>query len=328
MKILVTGADGLLGSNTVRALLDKKHEIRIFVQPGRQQKTLEGLALERFEGDLLDQSEVIKAAQGCDAIIHIAANTSVWPSRSEIVNKVNIDGTINIIAAAKNANVKRLICVGTASSFTWGTKEKPGDETSPYASGIYGVDYMDSKYKATQIILEEVKKGLPAIVVCPTFMFGPYDSMPSSGAMIVAVYQKKVPGYSPGGKNYIYVKDVAAGIVNALTMGRIGECYIFGNENLSYKDAFEKISKTIGVKFSGRSIPGFVIKLYGFFCELFAKITGTKPTLSYPLARLSCDNHYFSSVKAVKELNLPQTPIEIGIKEAFDWLKENGYLDK
>src|SRR4051812_45299430 len=99
MKILVTGADGLLGSNVVRILLEKGHSVRIFAQPFRQQKTLAGLNNERVEGDLLNPTEVINAAKNCDSIIHIAANTSVWPSRSEIVNKVNIDGTKNIIEA-------------------------------------------------------------------------------------------------------------------------------------------------------------------------------------------------------------------------------------
>lgn len=329
MKILVTGADGLLGSNVVRLLVEEKHQVLAFVHHIRHaHQTLHGVVMERVLGDLLIEKEVVDAAKGCDMVIHIAASTSVWPSRSEIVNKVNINGTKNVIEACKQNHIKRLICVGSASSFGFGTKENPGVETNPYESGKYGVDYMDSKYKAMQLVLEEAKKGLPALVVCPTFMFGAYDSIPSSGAMIVAVYRGEVPGYSPGGKNYVFVKDVSRAIVNALTMGQIGECYILGHENLSYKDAFEKIANTIGVKAPTLPMPGFIIKSYGFMGGLFATLTKTRPKLSYPLARLACENHYFSSAKAIKELQLPQTPIEVGIKEAFDWLKDNGYLDK
>lgn len=326
MKILVTGADGLLGSNAVRILLDRGHELRIFAQPFRQQKTLEGLRLERVEGDLLNKEEVIKAARGCEAIIHIAANTSVWPSRSEIVNKVNIDGTRNIIESAKANQVKRLVYVGTANSFGYGTKEHPGVETNPYVADKYGLDYMDSKYKAQVLVLNAVKEGLPAIVVNPTFMFGPYDSMPSSGAMILAVYNKMVPGYSPGGKNYICVKDSATGLVNALTMGRIGECYILGHENLSFREAFKKIGDTIGVPVPDRKMPAFAVKGFGLINSGLAKLMKKNPGVSYELAAIACDGHYYSSAKAVKELALPQTPIEVGIKEAFEWLKENGYL--
>jgi dihydroflavonol-4-reductase len=327
MKILVTGADGLLGSNLVRELLRREHIVKAFVQPGRQQKTLDGLPIEKFSGNLLNTTEVETAAHDCEAIIHCAASTSVWPTRSELINKVNIEGTQNVISAVKKNNIQRLIYVGTANSFGFGTKANPGVEGNPYRSATYGLDYMDSKYKAQQLILKDVKEnGLPAVIVNPTFMFGPYDSTPSSGAMIVALYKGKVPGYTTGGRNYLCAKDAAVAIANALTHGRVGECYILGNQNLSYHEAFGKIASTIGVKPPNVPIPSLFAKLYGAIGSLIGKITGKAPAISYPLARIACDEHYFNPAKAVKELALPQTPVEVGIKECFDWLKENGYL--
>ena len=327
MKILVTGADGLLGSNLVRELLSRGHAIRAFVQPGRQQKTLEGLTIDKFPGNLLNPDEVVQAAEGCDAIIHCAASTAVWPIRSEIINQVNIEGTKNIITAVYKNKIARLIYVGTANSFGFGSKEQPGVEGNPYKSAMYGLDYMDSKYKAMQVVLEEVKKNsLPAVVVNPTFMFGPYDSTPSSGAMIVALYKGKVPGYTKGGRNYLCAKDAAVAIANALTKGRVGECYILGNENLSYNEIFTKIANTIGVKSPSLPIPSVFATLYGRIGSLMGNLTGKAPAISYPLARISADEHYYSPAKARTELGLPQTPVETGIRESFDWLKENGYL--
>jgi len=220
-----------------------------------------------------------------------------------------------------------LIYVGTANSFGFGSKEIPGVEGNPYKSATYGLDYMDSKYKAMQVVLSEVKENsLPAVVVNPTFMFGPYDSTPSSGAMIVALYKGKVPGYTRGGRNYLCAKDAAVAIANALTQGRVGECYILGNENLSYKEIFTKISTTIGVKAPSLAIPAGFAKLYGHIGSLVGKISGKAPAVSYPLSRIACDEHYYSPAKARKELGLPQTPVETGIKESFEWLKSNGYL--
>jgi len=329
MKILVTGADGLLGSNLVRELLQQGHQVKAFVQPGRQQKTLAGLAIEKFSGDLLNASDVIMAVEDCQAIIHAAAHTGVWPTRSEVINRVNLESTKNILAAAKHAGVQKLIYVGTANSFGFGSKQQPGVEGNPYRSAAYQLDYMDSKYKAQQLVLKEAKENsLPAVIVNPTFMFGPYDSTPSSGAMILALYKGKVPGYSVGGRNYICAKDAARGIANALTMGRNGECYILGNENLSYNEAFTKISTTIGVKPPSNRIPPWVAKVYGKVSSIAANITGKAPAVSYPLALISCHEHYYSPAKAVKELQLPQTPVEQGIRESFEWLKENGYLEK
>ena len=327
MKILVTGADGFLGSNLVRVLINHGHDVRAFVQPGRQQKTLDGLNIERFNGDILNSEEVIKSAEGCDAVIHCAASTSMWPARSAIVNKINIDGTKNIIHAVLHNKVQRMIYVGTANSFGFGSKENTGVEDNPYKSYIYGLDYMDSKNKTQQMILKEAKENsLPAVIVNPTFMFGPYDSNPSSGAMIMALYNGKVPGYTCGGRNYIYVKDACVGIVNALTKGRIGECYILGNENLSYKEAFGKIASTIGVMPPSLYIPSLFAKLYGRAGTIIGNVSGQTPVISYPLACIAFDEHYFSAAKAVKELELPQTPVETGFIECFEWLKENGYL--
>ncbi len=326
MKIFLTGGDGLLGSNLVRELLKNGHELKVLVQPGRQTVTLDGLKIERIEGDLLDIDSLTKAAEDAEAIYHVAASTSIWPSRNEIVNKVNIEGTQNIIALAKKLNVKKLVYVGTANSFSFGTKENPGVEGTAYIASKYGLDYMDSKFKAHQLIDEAVKDGVPAVVVNPTFMLGPYDSMPSSGAMVLAVYKQEVPGFAPGGRNYICVKDAAIGIANALEKGRIGESYIIGNKNLSYKEAFTLMAKTLNVKAPKIAMPKAAVLGYGKVSMWIYKLTGKKPVVSYPMAKIACDTHYFSAAKAVKELGLPQSPIEEGIKECFDWLDRNGYI--
>jgi dihydroflavonol-4-reductase len=329
MKILLTGADGFLGSNITRELLAQGYEVRTFIIPGHKALTLAGLPIERFEGNLLNAQDVMKAVEGCDAVIHAAASTSVWPTRNEHVKKVNIEGTRNIIRAVIENKIQRLVYVSTASSFGFGSKENPGDETRPYLSGKYGLDYVDSKYEAQQLVLKAVaEEKLPAVIVNPCFMFGPYDSVPSSGAMIVAVCKGKVPGYSTGGRNYIYVKDVAKGVANALKKGRIGECYILGNKNLTYQEIFKTIAETTGSKIPTVRIPPLLTKLYGSLTTMTGKISGKAPTLNYSLALIACDEHYYSPAKAVRELDLPQTPIEVALKEAYEWLKANHYLDK
>lgn len=326
MKIFVTGGDGFLGSNLVRVLLEKGHELRILVQPGRTTNTLNGLDLEFAEGDLLNFESLKAASKDAEAIFHIAASTSIWPSRSKIINKINIDGTRNILHLAKKLNVKKLVHVGTANTFSFGTLKYPGVEDTPYLGRQYGLDYMDSKWEAHQWVMKAVSDGIQAVVVNPTFMLGAYDSAPSSGAMILAVNSQKLPGYAPGGRNYICVKDAAVGIANALEKGRVGESYIIGNENLSYKEAFGKMAAVLGVNPPKRSIPVWGLLAYGRIGSFMAGITGKKPTVSYPMAKIACDTHYFTAAKAVRELGLPQSPIEEGISESFNWLKSNGYI--
>lgn len=318
----------MLGSNLVRELLDNGHDLRILVQADRKTNTLEGLKLEKVVGDLLDYDSLKSAAGHVDAIFHLAASTSLWPSKCKTVRRVNIEGTNNILRLAEELKVKKLIYVGTANTFSFGSKESPGVENTSYTGRKYGLSYMDSKWEAHQLVLEAVQKGVPAVIVNPTFMIGAYDSVPNSGAMIIAIYEQKLPGYAPGGRNYICAKDAAVGISNALEKGKVGDSYIIGNENLTYREAFGKIASELNLKPPKQKLPKLGILAYGRFGSLVGNITNKKPVISYPMAKIACDGHYFSSEKAVRELNLPQTPIEEGIQESFNWLKSNGYITK
>lgn len=329
MKILVTGPDGVLGSNLVRELLSRNYEVSVLLEEGKESPTLDGLEITRFYGNILNPDDLDNCIKGNDVVIHCAAATAVFPARNEILNKVNIGGTENVIQAVKDNNVKRLIFVGTANSFGFGDEENPGKEGNPYTSIKYGLDYMDSKRKAQEIILKEVKENnLPALIVNPTFMIGPYDSKPSSGAMLLALYNGKVPGYTTGGKNFVAVKDAATAIANAITMGKFGECYILGNVNLTYKEAFETMADAIGVKAPKRKLGPLIVKPYGAITSFFAKIFKFYPAVTKEIAIISCERHYYSSEKARREIGLPQTPLKVALKESFDWFKENGYLDK
>ncbi|MEM6802088.1 MAG: NAD-dependent epimerase/dehydratase family protein [Bacteroidota bacterium] len=327
-KIFVTGPDGLLGSNLVRELIARGYEVKAMIQPRRTPETLKGLKIEQVACDLLDGEKLVEISAGSDAIIHVAALTAVWPSRGDIFHKVNVEGTRNVAKAALVNKVERFIYVGSASSYGFGSIENAGTEESPYQSAKYGLDYIDTKRQAQLEVMEMVeKKGLPGLVVNPTFMIGPYDSKPSSGAMIVAAAKGSIPSYTGGGKNWVAVKDVANGICNALTMGRIGQAYILGGENLSYKDALSRICKTVGKPAPGFRAPDFLVKFAGRMGSLFGNISGKAPKLSYPMAWIACDGHYFSPQKAIEELNLPQTPLETAVNDAYQWFKENAYLD-
>ena len=329
VKVLVTGPDGLLGSNLIRELLNRGYSVTAMMENDKKSLTIENLPIQRIVANLLNTQDIINATVGVDIVIHCAASTSMFPARSEIINKVNIGGTQNIVDACKKNKVKRLIYVGTANSFGSGNLHNLGTEKNLYSSEHYGLDYMDSKYKAQLIVLENAKNGsLNAIVVNPTFMIGPFDSRPSSGEMVLSVYKRKIPGYTLGGKNFIAVKDVAVAITNAITNARNGECYILGNENLTYKQAFEKIAKTIGVNPPRLKFPTKAVLAFGKINSFLATTFKYTTKMPYELTLLSSEIHYYSSAKARDELGLPQIPIEVAIKDCFEWFLENGYLKK
>lgn len=327
-KIFLTGPDGLLGSNIVRELLSRNYELRVMLYHRREPITLVGLPIEIVYGDITDKDALIELSKGCDYFINVAAITDMWPSRGENYFRINVKGAENAIEAVLHNKMKRLVHVGSASSFGYGTMENPGNEESAFRSAKYKVDYIDSKREGQMKVMQAVKeRGLDAVVVCPTFMIGPYDSKPSSGTMIIAIIKGQMPAFSSGGKNWVYVKDVAVGVCNALTMGRSGEAYILGGENLTYVDAVRRIAAAVGqTKIPRFVVPDFILKCVGFFGSMKGAITKKTPGLTINLASIACDGHYFSPKKAIDELKIPQTPIEVGVKEAVEWFREHKYL--
>ena len=327
-KVFVTGPDGVLGSNIVRELLARKYDVKVLVFGPHDPITLKGLPIEIVRGNVTNKADLIDLSKGCDYFINVAAITDMWPTRGEKYFKINVEGAENAVEATLQNKMKRLVHIGSASSFGYGTIDNPGNETTAYKSAKYKVDYIDSKKLGQERVLAAVKeKGLDAVVVCPTFMIGPYDSKPSSGAMIIAIAKGELPGYSSGGKNWVYVKDVAVGACNALTMGRTGEAYILGGENITYVDAVNRIAAALGqTKLPKFVVPRFLLLTIGWLGTVAAAITGKPPKLTINLAQIACDGHYFSPKKAVEELKMPQTPIEVGVKEAKQWFIENKYL--
>ena len=327
MKVIITGADGVLGNNLVRTLLDRGYNIKILVETGRNAPFLEKLPIEKAWGNILDYEELRNAIRGYDIVIHAAAKTDTWPPRHESYWNVNFEGTKNIIKAVTELGVKRLIHIGTANSFGPGDENDPGNESKPYTAGKYKLDYMCSKRAAQDEVLKAVKETkLNAVVVNPTFMIGPYDSKPSSGTMILAVNEGKIPGYPGGGRNFVYVKDVANAIANAIEKGITGECYILGNENLTYKEAFEKMARALDVKAPKMKMPRFLTLAYGGVLSVASTVFRFKPAVTYPLALISTEKHFYSSDKAVRELEMSQTPVNQALKEAVEWFRNNKYI--
>ena len=326
--VLVTGANGFLGRHLVAELRHRGQPVRALLRPGTPAPfNAADTGITYHSADLARPATLAGAAEGCAAIIHAAALASVNPARNPALWTANLGGTEAVLREAQRAGVGRLVYVGTANVFGFGTKANPGDETRPYAGRRYGLDYMDSKRAATDLVLRAVAdEHLPAVLVHPTFMLGPNDAKPTSNALLLELYHGRLPGYPPGGKNYVHVRDVATATVNALTMGRVGESYILGNENLSYREAFVRLALVLGVAPPRWPIPAGLATLYGQLCDLKARLTGRTSQLNVAMAAVANDGHYFTAQKARAELALPQTSINQAATEALAWFRAHGYV--
>jgi len=326
-RVLVTGADGLLGSNLVRELIEQGFSVRALIQPGSKSPTLNGLAIERNTGDLLANDGILsQAVQDCEAVFHCAAITNMW-AKPELVFKVNFEGTRRVLDACVSHKVKKLVFVGSASSFQFGSLENPGNELNPFPEAYIGMPYMESKHQAMKLVKEYVaSKNLDAVIVAPTFMLGPYDSGPSSGELIRQFIKRRMRYVSPGGRNFVYTRDVAKAMVSALEKGRAGEAYILAGKNLTYLDFFTRVAKIAGVNPPKAVLPGFLVVLAGASGSVYGKISGKPAQLNWKMAKMACLGTYYSPEKAIKELGMPQTPVEKAIEDSYKSLKEYGYL--
>jgi dihydroflavonol-4-reductase len=326
-KVFVTGADGMLGSSICRELLDQGYHVKAMCLPDRKTNTLTNLPIEIVYGGIDKKEFLLKEMKGCQYVIHVAALVKIWPRRLSCINEVNLLGTQHVMEAVSTLKLKRMIHIGSANSFAFGTKEEPGDESSSYNGWKYGMDYIDSKYKAQQMLLRQFNKnGFPVIIINPTYMIGPFDSGPSSGQMLIALCKGALKFYSHGGKNFVCSVDVAKAAVNALTKGVTGECYIAGNQNMEFREFFHAACKILNREFNLKPVPYPLILAAGITSSLIARITGKPPKISYGMAKIAEENQYFSPEKARRVLDMPQTPIEVGIIQCIEWFKSNKYL--
>jgi len=327
VRVLVTGADGMLGSNIVRELLRRNCKVHCFIESSRTGETLENLPVKLYRGDICNPDDLIHIFKEVEYVIHTAGVTSMWPGRNKISWKVNFHAVKLLVKLSKKYNIRRFVHIGTATSFGHGPIDNPGDEKSPYTNHKYKLDYQDTKYKAQQFLIQEFRKhAFPVIILNPTFMLGPYDSGKGSNQMVLFLYRQKAPGFSPGGKNYVHVKDVAVAAANALDRGRLGECYITGNVNMSYRDSFRLIAETLDVPPPRMKLPKFLAIGYGAVMSAIASVTGKPPSVSYKMSRIGCEGCYYSAEKAVSELDMPQSPIEEAVKESIKWFRETGAI--
>jgi dihydroflavonol-4-reductase len=326
--VLVTGADGLLGSHLVRKLLEKNCSVRTFLHPESSSPTLKDLPVERITGDLTgDGNGLTDAARGCDTVFHCAAITDMW-CPAERVWQVNHQGTRRVLEACRAGGVRRLVFTGSASTFQFGTLERPGDEQAPYPEVYRGIAYMESKHRATEEVLAcAADRGPEAVVVAPTFLLGTLDWRPSSGELIRQFLQRGMRFTSSGGRCFAYAPDVAEAMVSAMDQGENGGCYIAGGHNLSYLDFFSRVAEIAGKKPPLGVLPGPAVLAAGAAGSLFQKISGKSVALNRSIARLSLLGTYYSSDRAVRELGMPLTSIDTAIEDSYRSLKEYGHIE-
>lgn len=319
---LLTGATGFIGGHVARLLAVEGADLRLLVRPSSDRRTLEGLdAAEIVEGDLRDPASLDRAVRGCDRVFHVAADYRLWARDPDELMRSNVEGTRNLLSAAAEAGVDRIVYTSTV-----GTVGLPGDEDTPVDEADLSGPYKRSKLEAERVALEFARRGLGVVAVNPTAPVGERDWKPTpTGKIIVDFLRGAMPAYLDTGLNLVDVRDVARGHLLAAERGRAGERYLLGARNMTLREILAALAAITGRRAPRVRIPYAAARLLAAIEEPVARLTGREPRASVEAVRMARKKMFVSCAKAERELGYRHGPVEEALRRAVEWFQANGY---
>lgn len=330
---IITGANGFLGNNIVR-LLEKnnENEIRALVLPNDKIDALKGLKCEKFLGDVT-KIETLKDIFNIDEsvkekiniyVIHCASIVYLDSKYNERVYQVNVEGTKNIIKKTKEINAK-LIYVSSVHAIEEKLNHEVMDENASFdPDKIVGL-YAKTKAETTRYVFNEVKNNnLNACVVFPSGLLGVNDFTNTNMTVLIKkILNEKVPLLTEGGYDFVDVRDVARGVINACTKGKKGEGYILSGEYVTIKKIADLVCEYGKAKLIKKVISINMVKNIAFLFELYYRLRKTTPLFTrYSLYTLNANSN-FTNAKAKKDLDYQTRSIKYTIKDLVNEIKSN-----
>jgi dihydroflavonol-4-reductase len=329
-RALVTGSTGFVGANLVKALNEHGIEVVGLRRTTSPDDAVAGLKVTPVVGDLLDLESLHAAMEGIDWVFHVAAVADYWQVPKEVIYRVNVEGTRNILRAARQAGVKRFVLTGSTAAL--GIPSPEGSMMNEHSRFNLKPDdfpYGHSKHLAEEIMVEYVEKGLHAVSVLPSIVLGPRDLKFNAGELIAQALKPTIPliPLPLGGAGYIDVRDCAKAHITAAEKGQPGERYVLSGHNLTHRETVGRINQVLGTSLRLVQIPRWTLPPLGAFVSLLHKL-GIRLALDRGRVMLSGQFMYYDNGKAVRELGLQIRPFEESVYDAYRWYADNGYLEK
>jgi dihydroflavonol-4-reductase len=314
--VLVTGASGFLGWHVARLLNDSGKRVKALIRTASKVRELD---VETATGDLRDPASLERAVSGCKAVFHVAADYRLWSRYPHELYDSNVEGTRNLLAAARKAGVERFVytstvgCIGIPASGI-------GDEAQPVGIAEMSGDYKRSKFLAEQVALEFAREGFPVVIVNPTAPIGDHDFKPTpTGKIVLDFLRGEMPAYIDTGLNLVDARDVARGHLLAAEKGKVGERYILGCENLTLQQILERLATITGKKAPAVQLPYAVAYAAGLFTTGWAAISGQTPRVPMEAVRMAKKKMFVTYEKAARELGYRPGPVDEALRRAVDW---------
>ncbi len=320
----VTGATGFVGLNLVEALAREGWQVVALHRPGSELKHLSRLPAERVQGDVTDRPSLERALPaGVDAVFHVAGDTNLWSRRNAQQDRVNIEGTRNMVEAALARRARRF--VHTSSISAYGMLSGRIDERAEQRGGFAWVNYQRSKFLGEQEVRAALARGLDAVILNPAGILGPYDTR-SWARVIRLACAGKLPGVPPGGSSFCHVREVAQAHLAAAERGRSGENYLLGGADASFLELVHTIGAVTGCKVPSRATPAWLLRPVARLAHWLSYATGRAPTLTPETVALVSRNTFCDCAKAERELGYRPVPLRAMVEDSVAWLEGEGLL--
>ena len=314
--VLVTGASGFLGWHVARVAIEHGCAVRALVRPGSH---VEELPVESVSGDLRDAASLERAASGCGIVFHVAGDYRLWSRNSRELYDNNVEGTRNLLQAARAAGVERVVYTSTVGAIGI-PPSGLGDETTPVSLADMTGDYKRSKFLAEQVALEFARAGMDIVIVNPTAPMGDHDFKPTpTGRIVLDFLNGAMPAYIDTGLNVVDARDAAEGHWLACQRGRSGERYILGSENLTLAEILRKLAVIAHRNPPRIRLPYFVAWCAGASGTAWAKLSGSPPRVSLEAVRLAQKKMWVTHAKAERELGYHPGPAAQALAHAVEW---------
>ncbi len=329
MKVFVTGATGFVGSHVAKELAAQGAQMRILTRKTSNLANLEGVTGETVVGDLLAPEGLRRAIRGCDAVMHVAADYRLWVRDPKAMYAANVEGTRALLKIAREEGVRRFVYTSSVATMAFRSDGTIVDEATPVTLDHMVGHYKRSKFMAEQVALEAAATGQQVMVLNPTTPIGAGDIKPTpTGEIVVDFLNRKFPAYVDTGLNLVDVTEVARTHVAALdpNVGRVGERYILGGENLTLKQILDKMSAVTGLPSPTMQVPHAVAMAFAFVDEnIQGRLLGKEPRATVEAVRMGKKKMFASSAKAERELGFRVVPVYEALRQAIAWFREHGY---
>ena len=324
MKALVTGATGFVGAAVTRKLLARGYAVRAMARANSDKRNLADLDVEFAIADLQDADSLTKAVQDTQLLFHVAADYRLWVPDPAAMYATNVEGTRNLLLAAMDAGVERIVYTSSVATLGIPPNGQPGREDTPTS-----IENMVGPYKRSKFMAEEVVRHLanteqcPVVIVNPSTPIGPGDIKPTpTGRVILDAINGRIPAFVDTGLNIVHVDDVAEGHLLALDKGRVGEHYVLGSEDMSLEVLLGKVARIVGRRAPRIRIPLPVAMGVAHVTEAWARISGSQPQVTLDAVRMARKKMYFSSDKAMRELGYEPRSGDLAIADAVAWFQD------